>query len=94
MYIIIIYSQVGFTNCIGFENYVLKSKRRIKGEQILYYNMEKYKHKGYFDILNNISEHVTLVKLMDSIGNMNRSIGVVVYWIFDSNYEKSLVINR
>ena len=53
-----------------------------------------FKHKGYFNLLNNTSEHVTLVKLMDSLGNMNHAISVVGYWIFDSNYEKTLVLNR
>ena len=31
---------------------------------------------------------------MDSLGNVNHDIGVVGYWIFDSNCEKALVLNR
>ena len=31
---------------------------------------------------------------MDSLGNVNHAISVVGYWILDSNYEKSLVLNR
>ena len=31
---------------------------------------------------------------MDYIGNVNNAISVVGYWIFGSNYEKSLVLNR
>ena len=30
---------------------------------------------------------------MDSLGNFNHAISVVGYCIFDSNYEKALVIN-
>ena len=30
---------------------------------------------------------------MDSLGNANHAISVVGNWIFDSNYEKALVIN-
>ena len=41
-----------------------------------------------FDILNDISEDVTLVQLMDSLGNANHDISVVGYWILDSNYKK------
>ena len=41
-----------------------------------------------------ISEHVTLVQLMDYLGNVNHAISVVGYWICDSNYEKALVFNR
>ena len=49
---------------------------------------------GYFYILTDINEYVTLVKLLDYLGNVNHAISVVGYWIFDSNYEKSLVLNR
>ena len=40
------------------------------------------------------SEHVTLVQVIDSLGNVNHAISVVGYCIFDSNYKKSLVLNR
>ena len=40
-----------------------------------------------------ISKHVTLVQLMDYLGNVNHDISVVGYWIFGSNYKKSLVLN-
>ena len=49
---------------------------------------------GSFDILTDISEHVTLVKLMYSLGNVNHTISVVGYWMFNSNYEKLLILNR
>ena len=60
----------------------------------MYYSLRKYKNKGSYDILTDISEHVTLVKLMDSLGNVNHVISVVGYWLFDSKYKKSLVLNR
>ena len=47
-----------------------------------------------YDTMTDISEYVTLVKLMDYLGNANHDIIVVGYWIFDSNYEKALVLNR
>ena len=31
---------------------------------------------------------------MDSLGNVNHAICVVGYWISESNYKKSLVLNR
>ena len=31
---------------------------------------------------------------MHSLGNVNHAISVVGNWLFDSNYEKSLVLNR
>ena len=54
----------------------------------------KYKKKGSYDILTYISENFTLVKLMDYLGNINRDISVVGYWIFESNYNIALVLNR
>ena len=49
---------------------------------------------GSFKILTDISQHVTLVQLIDSLGNVNHSISVVGCCIFDSNYERSLVLNK
>ena len=47
-----------------------------------------------YKILEDISENVTLVQLMYSLGNVNRAISVFGNWIFDSKYEKALVLNR
>ena len=47
-----------------------------------------------YKILEDISENVTLVQLMDSLGNVNHAISVVGNWIFDLNYERALVLNR
>ena len=66
----------------------------MKGEPKVYYNLVKYKKKGSYDILKDISEHFTLVQLMDYLGNVKCSISVVGYWIFDSNYKKALVLNK
>ena len=54
----------------------------------------KYKKKGSYDIMSDISENFTLVQLMDSLGNVNHAISVVGYWIFDSNYKIALALNR
>ena len=82
-------SEVG--NHINFANDILKNEA--KGEQKIYYSLVKYKKKVYYDILKDISENGTLFQFMDSLGNVNRDIIVVGYWIFDSKYKKSLVIN-
>ena len=44
--------------------------------------------------MTDISEHVTLFQLMNTLVNVNHAIGVVGYWIFDSNYKIALVLNR
>ena len=54
----------------------------------------KYKKMGEYNILEGISANVTLVQLMDSLENVNHAISVVGSWIFDSNYERALVLNK
>ena len=49
---------------------------------------------GSFDIMIDITEHVTLIQLIDYLGNVNHAISVVGYLIFDSNHEIEPVLNR
>ena len=72
----------------------MKNIRRIKVEQNLKYNMSIWKKYDVFDILNNISEDVTLVQLMDSLGNVNHDIIIVGCWMFYSDYDKSLCLTQ
>ena len=85
-------SEVG--NIIDFDNAILKNEKQIKCEPRVYYSLRTYKNMGSFKIQKDMSEHVTLVQLMDSLGNLNHAISVFGYWIFDSNYERALVLNR
>ena len=78
-------SEVG--NRIDFSNEIMLNRKRNKGEARVHYKLIKYKKIGDFKILEDISENVTLVQFMDSIGNVNHAISVVGSWIFDSNYE-------
>ena len=47
-----------------------------------------------FYILNDISEYVNLVQLLDSLGNVNNAISIVGRWIFDSNYNKPVFLTQ
>ena len=67
----------------------MKNRRKIKGEQNLRYNMTIWKKNDAFGILHDISEIVTLVQLIKSLGNVNHAISIVGHWIFDSNYKKA-----
>ena len=69
-------------------------KERNKGEIFLYYHLETRKKKGSFDILNNISEHVILVQLMNSFGNANHSVSLDGKWIFLILTTKTLSIDN
>ena len=83
-----------FKSGTHFADTIIKNRRKIKGEQNLQYNLTIWKKNNDFDILNDINEDVTLVQLMDSLGNVNHAISVVGYWIFDSNYNKALCLTQ
>ena len=72
----------------------MTNRRKTKVEHNLRYNLKVWHKKDYFDILKNVSEYVTLVQLMDSLGNVNHAISRVWYWIFDSNYNKALCLTQ
>ena len=84
-------SEVG--NRIDFANEIMLNRKRNKGEAMVHYKLMKYNKMGDYKILEDISANVTLVQLMYSLGNVNHAISVVGSWIFDSNYERALVLN-
>ena len=73
---------------------MMKNRRKVKGEHNLNYNLTILNKNNAFDILNYISKDVSLVPLMDSLANMNHAISIVGYWIFDSNYKKTLCLTQ
>ena len=85
-------SELG--NRIHFATDITINNKRNKGEARVHYKLIKYKKMGDYEILENISANVTLVQLMDSLVNVNHDISVVGSWIFDSNYERALVLNK
>ena len=70
----------------------MKNRREIKGENNLRYNLKVWQKNYAFDILQNVSEYVTLLQLMDSLGNLNHAFSIVGYWIFESNKNKALCL--
>ena len=46
-----------------------------------------------FGILNDISEYVTLVQLMESLGNLDCATSIEGHWIIDSKYKKALFLH-
>ena len=54
--------------------------RKITGEQNLIYNLTIWSENDAFDILNGISKNVTLVQVMESLGNVNHAITIVGHW--------------
>ena len=85
-------NEVG--NRIDFANEIMLNRKRNKGETRVHYKLNKYKKMDEYKILEDISANFTLVQLMNSLGNVNHAISVVGSWIFDSNYERSIVLNK
>ena len=81
-------------NIIYFANDIMLNRGKIKGAQNIRYNPTIWKKNDAFDILNEISENVTLVQLTDSLGNINRAISIVGHRIFDSNNKKALCLKQ
>ena len=63
-----------------------QTKRIIRGSSVSIITL--INKKGKFDIMNDISENITLVQLMDSFGNVNHAVSIVLYWIFESNNKR------
>ena len=61
-----------------------------KGEKYLHYKITKWKKNGNLYIIHKISEDISLIKLMDKVGNVNNEVSIVEHWIFISNYKKAL----
>ena len=61
----------------------MEKEKQIKDEPRDYYIPRRYKKMCSYDILTDISEHVTLVQLIYYLGNVIHAISVVEYWIFD-----------
>ena len=70
------------------------NNKRNKGEVRVHHQLIKYRSMGEYKVLEDISANITLGQMMDSLVNVNHAISVVGTWIFDSNYEISLVLNR
>ena len=67
-------------NIIHFASAIMSNRRKIKGEQNLRYNLTIWNENDAFDILNEIIENVTLVKLMKSLGYVDHAIIIVGHW--------------
>ena len=71
---------------IRFSNATIIDRSRNKVNQCLRYEIKQWKIKDSFDIINDISDNLNLVQLVDILVNFNHEVSIVKKWIFDSNY--------
>ena len=55
---------------------------------IIWFNLKT----GEFYIFDEISDHVTLVQLIDTDSNTNNAVSITGPWIYDSNYKISFTL--
>ena len=83
-------NTIGFKNSIKFASNIITDCVRNKREQSCRYKLVKWDIKVLFDIFNDISNHVTLVQLIDTDDNINHAVSITVSWIYGSNYKRAL----
>ena len=68
---------------IKFSNEIMIDHVRIKGEHRCRYEIFNVKQDKNFNIFNGISDHVMLVQLIDTAGNVNHVVSITGCWIYD-----------
>ena len=63
-------------------------------DKSLLYNIKNCKKQDCFVILSDNSETVSLVQIMDTVGNANHVVSIVCYWVFASRYKNALLLTR
>ena len=58
-----------------------------KGKQCIHNKIIKWKKIGEFYIFNDISEHVTLFQLRDTVRNIIHAVSIYGSWIYYFNYK-------
>ena len=84
----------GYTDKIIFANHIMEYRVQNKGERRLCNTCKYWKNSVLFDILNDISEYVTVVQLLYKVGNVGHFVSIPRNWIFNSNSKKTSVDKR
>ena len=93
-YISVFYQYNGYSGKLLFANAIMLYQTLNKGGQSLICKIKQCKIKGVFDIHDDISDYVTLVTMVDTVGGVNNVVIIAGNFIFDSNHEKSLPLAR
>ena len=78
---------MGYLDRIKFSNKVTTYCVREYKDHHIRYNMVTLK-TGEFNILTDISDHVTLIKTIDTAGNVNHTVSIIGCWIYNPNLQK------
>ena len=72
---------------------LLLTKKEIKVSIVFVISCQNEIKKKFY-ILYYISEDITLVQFMDTIGNVNHSVSIYGCWIYDFNYKSTFPLMK
>ena len=84
--------SLGYLDRINFVNKIIPYSVREEGDQHICYKVIKQKKVDEFDLLNDIRDHVMLVQLINTSGNVNHVVSIILCWIYDSHYKIALTL--
>ena len=88
-------TQTQYNNRMDFATDVMLSHDRVRmfEEPRLRYTATFYVRDDQYDVVKEISKHITLLQLEDVKGSISHSCTVVGKWIFDSNFAYALPLS-
>ena len=81
-----------YSDIIQFSNDIMIETSVNKGEKHRCFKLLQWNKKLKSEVLNYISDHVTLVQFIDTVGNVNLAVPIDACWIFDYNYQMALTL--
>ena len=72
----------------------MSDNARNKVKQRRRYKLHQWKKQDNLIFINDISDRVTLVELMDTAENLNHAVSITVRFICDSNYRGALTLMK
>ena len=80
--------EEGFVYIVSYSNSIMTDNVRNKFYEHRRYEVKKRKRRNDFDIINDMSEYLTLIQLMDNLGNVSHAVTMSGVWIFITNKKR------
>ena len=84
-----VFQPNGYSDRVSFANNIIICKIRKKCGYHYRNNIKKGRKWGHLT-LSIISEHVTLLQLLDTVGSVNHALSIFVFWVYDLNHKKGI----
>ena len=77
--------EEGFVYIVSYSNSIMTDNVRNKFYEHRRYEVKKRKRRNDFDIINDMSEYVTLIQLIENLVNVSYAVTIHFVWNFYSN---------